>query len=233
MMRFAICEDEKEISVGLSKSVKEHMKALGDECIVDVFSCGSDFEKSAYEYDLVFLDCVLPDTNGLDVAKRLRERGCRTTIIFVTAYEEYVYESFKVNTFRYLLKPIEEKELRLALTSFMLGREKENYIEFPVRNKTVWLGLNEIVYIESCDKHSIVRALDDIYETTKTISDFQSEINSFSFFRTHRRFLVNMKYITEIDKNVITLTNSERVEISRRNITNFNKCYMNYLKYSV
>lgn len=70
-------------------------------------------------------------------------------------------------------------------------------------------------------------------ESTKAISEFQSEINSFSFFRTHRCYFVNMKYIIEIEKNVITLTNGERVEISRRNVSNFNKCYMNYLKYSV
>ena len=232
-MRFAICEDEKEISGEISCIVKEHMGVLGIDCSVDTFSCGGDFEKSAYDYDLIFLDCVLPDTNGLDIARRLRDRGCKSTIIFVTAYEEYVYESFKVDTFRYLLKPINKDELCLALTNFTSGREKERYVEFPSKNKTLRIGLNEIVYVESCGKHSLIRTLDNTYESTKAISEFQSEINSFSFFRTHRCYFVNMKYIIEIEKNVITLTNGERVEISRRNVSNFNKCYMNYLKYSV
>ena len=89
------------------------------------------------------------------------------------------------------------------------------------------------MYIEASEKHSIVRCLDETYQSIKSISDFQAEIRSLRFFRTHRRFLVNMKYITEVEGNVITLSNGEKVEISRRNIANFNKCYMNYLKYSI
>ena len=70
------------------------------------------------------------------------------------------------------------------------------------------------------------------YETAATIAEMQARIDSYAFFRTHRRFIVNMKYIMEVDKNIIRLTNDERIEISRRNLAAFNKCYVNYLKYS-
>ncbi|MGN0443698.1 MAG: LytR/AlgR family response regulator transcription factor [Acutalibacteraceae bacterium] len=233
MINFAICEDEIEIAKSIETFIKEHMLILGTDCNIDIFLSGSEFENTSKNYDLIFLDCMLPDAHGLDIARRLRDKGCTSAIIFVTAYEEFVYESFKVNAFRYLLKPIDEQELLSALTSFMSGIEKECIIDVPTKEKTYHLSLNEIMYIESCEKHSIVRVLNDSYESTKTISEFQAEISSHRFFRTHRRYLVNMKYIIDIEKNTIIFSNGEQAEISRRNLSNFNKCYVNYLKYSV
>lgn len=233
MMKFAICEDEREIALSIEKMTKKHMQTLGVDCSVDIFLSGKDFEAMPQSYDLVFLDCMLPDSNGLEIARRLRENGSKAAVIFVTAYEEFVYESFKVDTFRYLLKPLDEAELCSALASFVSGREKDRFVDVPTKKRTYSVNLNEIMYIEACEKHSIVRVLNDTFESTKTISDFQAEIESHRFFRTHRRYFVNMKYIIEIEKNLIILSNGERIEISRRNLANFNKCYMNYLKYSV
>lgn len=232
MINVAICEDELEIAKSISAMVSHQIDEFEFEYNVDIFITASDLKANSLKYDLIFLDCRLPDENGLEAAKQFRRNGCKATIIFVTAYEEYVYESFKVDTFRYLLKPIDEQELRSAVTSYILSIEKDKFINVPTKEKIHHLNLNEIIYIESCEKHSIVRVLDDSYESTKTISEFQAEIENPKFFRTHRRYLVNMKYILEIEKNIITLSNSEKIEISRRNLSNFNKCYMNYLKYS-
>lgn len=232
MINVAICEDELEIAKSISTMVSNQIDEFDFEYNIDIFITASALKESGSKYDLIFLDCRLPDENGIETAKHLRRSGSKATIIFVTAYEEYVYESFKVDTFRYLLKPIDEQELRSAVASYILSIEKEKFIDVPTKEKIHHLNLNEIIYIESCEKHSIVRVLDDSYESTKTISDFQAEIESPKFFRTHRRYLVNMKYILEIDKNIITLSNTEKIEISRRNLSNFNKCYMNYLKYS-
>ena len=81
-------------------------------------------------------------------------------------------------------------------------------------------------------RDTIIRYTDGSYETAATIAELQAHITSYAFFRTHRRFIVNMKYIMEVDKNIIRLTNDEKIEISRRNLAAFNKCYMNFLKYS-
>ena len=182
---------------------------------------------------MLFLDCKLDTDSGIDVARKLRERGSQTTIIFVTAYEDYVYEGYEVNAYRYLLKPIDAAVLRKTLSDFVLHFEREKFLDFVSGKRMVRLKLNEIMYIESSEKQSIVRHVDGSYETSVPISELQARIGSYAFFRTHRRFIVNMKYIMEVDKNIIRLTNDEKIEISRRNLSAFNKCYMNYLKYSV
>ena len=107
-MKIAVCEDEKSIGEKLAEYINGFMKSTYFEVSIDVFLTGKDFLKSSEYYDLLFLDCELPDINGLTLAKDLRERDIETEIIFVTAYDDYVYDSFEVRPFRYLLKPISE-----------------------------------------------------------------------------------------------------------------------------
>lgn len=237
-MRIAICEDEKSIAEKVAGCVNGFMKTAAADYCVDMFMCGGEFLKTDMLYDLLFLDCELPDMNGLELARQIRKRSIDTTIIFVTAYDAYVYESFEVNAFRYILKSendgIDEKNITKAMKSFLETRNSDDrYINVPIARKENIVKLDKIVYIESDGKYSIVRMIDNCYyKSTKSISDYEREINRFSnnFYRTHRRFIVNMKYIKKIEKNVIIFTNGENAEISRRNISDFNCRYTGYLK---
>lgn len=231
-MKIAICEDENISAQELAATVRQQMSTFGIAAHLDVYLSAEALLDAPDKYDLLLLDCKLGEKSGIDVARELRERGSVATIIFVTAYDDYVYEGYEVNAYRYLLKPIDPALLHKTLSDFVTHLERDKYLDFVSGKRMVRLKLNEIMYIESSEKHSIVRHISGSYETSVTIAEIQARINSFAFFRTHRRFIVNMKYIMEVDKNIIRLTNDERIEISRRNLANFNKCYMNYLKYS-
>ena len=231
-MRIAICEDESVFAQQLASMVESQMALFGVPVKTDIFLSAKDLLDASVNYELLFLDCKLDTDSGIDVARKLRERGSQTTIVFVTAYEDYVYEGYEVNAYRYLLKPIDVAVLRKTLSDYVSHFEREKFLDFVSGKRLVRLKLNEIMYIESSEKQSIVRHVDGSYETSVPISELQARIGSYAFFRTHRRFIVNMKYIMEVDKNIIRLTNDEKIEISRRNLSAFNKCYMNYLKYS-
>lgn len=232
-MRIAVCEDNEVTAEKIAEVVKETMDRFSVESTVDIYYLGEDFEKSGISYDLIFLDCRLPDSNGIDIGKRLRENDDEAAIIFITAYDEYVYDSFEVGAFRYLLKPIKKDTIVKSIDSFIRTYKKNLFIDVPTSHKSHIIKVNEIMYIEANDKRSIVRLIGRTLDSTKSIADFQDELTSPSFFRTHRRFLLNMRYIADVDKNIVTLTNGEKVEISRRNLGDFNKNYINYLKYSI
>lgn len=232
-MKIAICEDEKVIAEEIASHVKSYVNESGLEAVIDVFNSSEAFLRSATVYDLALLDIMFSGKSGIDAAREIRNRGLKTAVVFITSYNEYVYEGYEVGAFRFLLKPIDENALKHAITDFITAYKEKSHIVIPVDKRIFNVDLEKVMYIEASEKHSIVRCLDETYQSTKSISDYQAEIQSLRFFRTHRRFLVNMKYITEINGNIITLSNGEKVEISRRNIANFNKCYMNFLKYSI
>lgn len=231
-MRIAICDDESVSAHRLASMVEKQMALLGFSAKTDVFFSAKELLASSVTYELLLLDCKLDAGTGIDVARALRERGSQAAIVFVTAYDEYVFEGYEVNAYRYLLKPVDPMVLRKTLSDFVSHYEREKYLDFVSGKRVVRLNLNEIMYIESSEKHSIVRHINGSYDTAVPIAELQARIGSYAFFRTHRRFIVNMKYIMEVDKNIIRLSNDERIEISRRNLAAFNKCYMNFLKYS-
>ncbi|MGN1443787.1 MAG: LytR/AlgR family response regulator transcription factor, partial [Acutalibacteraceae bacterium] len=156
-MKIAVCEDERKIAEDLAEHISDFMKLTYFDFNIDIFLTGEDFRKSPEIYDLLFLDCRLPDANGLTIAKELRDRDIDTAIIFVTAFEEYVYDSFEVRPFRYLLKPIDENAIRKAMIGFVKAYEKERHISIPTARKNHIVNLHDIVYIESDGKYSIVR----------------------------------------------------------------------------
>ncbi len=235
-MRIGICEDEIAVAQDISNRVSSFFAAQGYACEVESFPDGASFLSAEQRFDLVFLDVRLPDISGLDVARALCEKKDKPVIVFVSAYEQYVFESFEVGTFRYLLKPVDDAVLEKTLRSFLVYYRQNVVIDIPTKEKTYRVRLNDIIYIESAQKHSIVRVNDTDYlsensfEAHRSLAEYSALIVSPAFFRTHKRFFVNMRYIEKIENNLITLTIGERVEISRRRSAAFNEAYDRYLR---
>ena len=232
-MKIAICEDDTLTAENLKDSIKDFLNSKGLTNTIKLFDRASKFYSSAETFDLVFLDYKLPDSSGMDIARHLRKTNTKTTIVFTTSYSEYVFESFEVNTFRYLVKPITKEDINKTMTAFINNFEQFSKIDIPtIGGETVFVNIPEIMYIESSGRYTTVRLNSTSYISNKALSTFQSEINSFKFYRTHRTFLVNMKYIAEIHGSTIILTNGEKATISRRNLNTFNNAFFNYLKFS-
>ena len=147
-MRIAICDDESVSAHRLASMVEKQMALLGFSAKTDVFLSAKELLASSVTYELLLLDCKLDAGTGIDVARALRERGSQAAIVFVTAYDEYVFEGYEVNAYRYLLKPVDPMVLRKTLSDFVSHYEREKYLDFVSGKRVVRLNLNEIMYIE-------------------------------------------------------------------------------------
>lgn len=72
-------------------------------------------EQTAADYDIVFMDIEMSVLNGIETAKKIRKSNQKMVIIFVTDYQEYVYDVFDVLPFRFLRKPCSEEEVLAVL----------------------------------------------------------------------------------------------------------------------
>lgn len=232
-MRIAICEDEAVIAKQIADITYAFFEESGSDCNIDLFFNGADFEKKQDLYDLLFLDYKLSDINGIELAHKIRKTNQKLVIIFVTAYSEHVFESFEVGAYRYILKPIEEDEIRKSLFSLLSANQHSRPLCVPMKHRKIYVDLDDIMYIESNAKYSVVRTQETAYDSSRSLLFYEQEIHSQHFIKTHKRFLVNMNYIAEIEKNIITLTNGEKIEISRRSLNAFNTAYTKFLKYTV
>ena len=221
-MKIGICENDRPVAADIAERVRTYFSLRGYDCEIGIWETAASFPTEEESFDIVLLDCRLPDGNGLDIAGELQKQKNKPIVIFISAYEEYVYQSFRVGTFRYLIKPIEQDALCEALDSFLTWYEHNMVIEIPTAEGILFARLNDVIYFESTQKHSIVRLRqteylsETSYEASRSLAEYTALIENPAFFRTHKRYYVNMRYIVSIDKNVAMLSNGERVEISRR-----------------
>ena len=230
-MRIAICDDEKVIREEIASMLDEYFQANNMVCALDQFADGESFVKVHEDYDLVFMDYQLPDGNGIDFAKRVRQENQSIFIVFSTSFQEHVFESFTLDTFRYLVKPISKTSVFDAMDAFVRIYQTNRKIIINTLENDRYVDADEVMYIEADRKYTTVRTTAGAYRSYRAISKYEAEINNSHFYRTHRSYIVNMKYISVIEKKTISLTNGEKIVISPKNYEEFIKSYMSYLKY--
>ena len=232
-MNIAIVEDN-EIE---ANALKDQILRISDDMVsassIDLYSSAVQFLEAERYYDLLLIDCLLPDISGVELAKQIRQTNQTTAIIFTTAYMEYAAEGYETNAIRYLLKPISDEKLKEALFHFEKNTEPEQMIELTgtVRYAT-YVKKSSILYVEYVGRKVIVRMKDSSVESNKPIKAFEDELGTQFFFRTSQRFLVNFRHIIEKRDNLLIMPNGEHVTISRRKLTPFNQAYIQYLKRS-
>ena len=230
-MRIAICDDEKHIREQIHIKIVDYFFRNNIACEIAEFASGSEFVSVNEKYDLVFMDYLFENGNGIDFIKQIRQNNSNLLIIFLTVYSEYAIEAIRLDTFRYLVKPVPDDMLTEALDSFVKLYQSTRKIIVPTSGKTYYFNADDVMYIESDKKYTLVRTVSGQYRSGKSISDFYAEINNSHFFRSHRSYILNMKYISSIEKKTVILSNGEKVICSAKNYDEFIKNYMSYLKY--
>ena len=174
----------------------------------------------------------MKDKNGIDTVSALRQRNNNTHVIFASSYKDVVFDSLKVKTFRFLIKPIEKEKLYEALNSLI--REKSNRFTVLVRNTEQSANYRilerNIIFAQAENVSTLIYASDKCYKYAGTLSAFQKELSSDFFFRSHRSFLVNMKYITNYSKNEIIFSTGEKALLSKIKYKEFQKTYFDFMK---
>jgi len=198
---------------------------LGDFPEVDVIARGSNGLEALelienLEPDLVFLDVNMPGLDGLGVVRRLREKGIEPPhFIFVTAYEQYAVEAFRLEAMDYLLKPLDRGRLAETIDRARRALEAKapEPLEPPIAVKSPSPAVTRTKLLaRSNNRHFIVDANDVIYATInngtitlvstnvegistyRTIEDLQANLDKDLFWRVHRSFLVNINRIKEV-----------------------------------
>jgi two-component system, LytTR family, response regulator LytT len=187
------------------------------------------------ECDVMFLDIKMPGTTGLQLADALARLKKPPIIVFVTAYSEYGARAFDLNAADYLVKPVEPERLNQALQKVkLLVSANENIVQttrIPVEKggKKLLIPTDKILYIMAKDDYSYLHTENDRYLSTISLAQLESRFEPYGFFRVHRRYLVNLAYISEVDSVpggtlMLTLTGEEeQIPVSRRRVTALKK----------
>ena len=230
-MRIAICDDEKNIRELIGKKVT----TLYPEAEITFYQSGEELLLSDKHIDILFLDIQMSGRNGMETARELRKKGKKVIIIFVTAVEEYVFQAFDVGAFHYIVKPIDDAKfnavLQMAVDEVKSRSTKERASEeryVMINNSGVHTKviLDEIVYAEVFNRKIVIHKMNETIEYYGKMSDLE-ELAGDNFFRPHRAYLINFKYVEKYDATTIYLEKGN-VLMAKQNYPEFVKKYMKY-----
>lgn len=155
--------------------------------------------------DVIFLDVNMPGVSGMQFAEALTKLKNPPAVVFVTAYGEYAAEAFGVNAVDYLVKPVETDRLIQALDkveSYLLTQQKnvlQERIAVEKNGRKVLVNTSDIRLIMARDDYSFIHTDADTYLTNLSLSNLESKLEDEGFFRVHRRYIVNLNCIDEVE----------------------------------
>lgn len=166
---------------------------------------------NSYPVDLVFLDIEMPDKNGLDFLKSIKQN---LMVIFTTAHSKYAVESYNVNAIDYLLKPIEVDRFIIACNKANDFFEYSNSTTSKLQNclyvrseyALIKILYNEIRYLETMDDYIKIHTTDGkIVLTLMSMKKIVEKLPNNEFIRVHRSFAVSLSNISSIRNQTILL----------------------------
>ena len=206
-MRFAICDDNRDhinrLQARFDARKELHIETepyeSGEELV-------ADYEKNGRRFDALFIDIEMDGMNGIETANAIRRMDDKVLIIFVTSHTQYMQACFQGAPFRFLSKPVEEDAFAEMLCAVVRRlSEKRVAINFTVNKTQVRLYCDEILYCECHDHRLTIHTCERTYPLSKTIAEMEALLDPELFARSHKAFLVNLRYTRAIDGSRILL----------------------------
>ncbi|OBR94188.1 transcriptional regulatory protein YehT [Clostridium ragsdalei P11] len=237
MIKIAVCDDEVFQRIDIVKKIRNVLENNYDNICYEIeeYSSGENLISSVYYFDIVFLDIKMDKLSGIDIAKKIRKNNNTTKIIFITAFREYVFEAFDVCAFHYLIKPVDEKKILEVVDRIlkMFDDEKNNekcIIINKGKNTTIKVLLDDISFFEVQNRIISIHTEKQIIQYYDKIANVEKQVPKESFFRCHRSYIVNFKYVMKFNKTEIVLDNNTKIILAKGKYDEFSRAFLRYIK---
>lgn len=206
-MKIAVIDDERPARSELKHIITDYMP----EAEIYEISSGQEALNLIVKinFDLLFIDINLGDIDGTTVAAMVKKILPKAEIVFATAYNNYAEKAFDVGALNYILKPFDPKRIEQTIDRF-IKKKNESFlldedegkavskISINCDKKMILLDIDDIVYIETGNRNCIVHTKSKDYTVSNLLNSFEIKLKAYGFFRSHKSYIINLKYVAEI-----------------------------------
>lgn len=232
MYKIAICEDELLQKTYMNNLLKKIAKDNQVDFDIKLFSAGEELLEAGYDaFDMIILDIEMGQINGIEVAKRIRQTNKEVKIIFVTGVEKLWPEGYNVNAYRYIVKPVDEQSFSKAIVELLETMDKpQQYITLKNEGTLERIAIPDIKYLAIQDRKVELYIKGKSITTNISMQEWEEMLSDHGFASPHKSYLVNLHYVSRLNKESLQLTTGEEVYVSKRKFKTFKERFMTYVE---
>lgn len=232
MLSIAICDDEIMERSRMAQQIRKILSEKKTACSIREFASGRALLKNAEDFDIIFLDILMNDLDGMDTARKLRDKEYEGILVFVSSSREYLLEAYDVEAYYYFIKPVDEKKMQNLLERIIRKTEKSSR-DFIVVNKERQcqkLLLDHVYYFEIRGRTIEAHTKERIFIYYEQIGNLEKNLQGKGFCRCHKSYLVNLRYVNSYTRQELILDSGEKIMIARRRYEQVCKEILDYMR---
>ena len=242
MINVAVCDDNEDFLDFMCITVREMLKKSGISAMVTDYLSGAVFleHHRLKPFDVVFLDILMPNKDGFEIAKEIRKFSENTYIIFITIEENLVYDSFDFRPFHFVPKSallssgLFEYRLYHVINKLAvhISEKRSVYLEMAFGEKR-YVDPSEIISVTSKANYiDYCLSTGEVLHIRGKIEDAEEILSPKLFVRIHNRCIINLSRLIMIDNpnNRVLMSGGHKLGVSRRYKKDLSDAYTQYLK---
>jgi len=237
MFNIAICDDTAKELLGIMNELNGYLKrkATDMETSVDVYSKADDLLKGCREkrYDLLLLDIIMPEKDGIETAKEARQINPDVDIVYISTTSEFALDAFSVNAMSYLLKPFTTEQFEAAMDRVfrnILEKKPEGITVKNLNGSLMSLDINDILYIESREKviRIVMKDSDDILTRSSLTAIYEHLEKYKSIAKCGGSYIINLAGIRRFDAKSVVMNDGTAIPVPRRVMPEMKQKFVDY-----
>lgn len=234
MIRIAVCDDRNDELSNTVSLIKDWLSANNMAAELSSFSDGDSLISKARqtEFDLIFLDIIMPLLNGIDTAREIRRENKSVKIVFLTSSEDFALDSYSVKAVDYCIKPASREKISEILQNCVAEIDsRPAAIILKTQAGYQKIFFHTIEYIEAQGKRVVINLIsgESLVSTGCFSSICERLLSEPGFFKCHRSYLVNMENVSEFSLIDIKTLSGASIPIARGFGKPFNEAYFAYM----
>ena len=238
-INIAICDDQEKDISELERMLDQYFFQQTSDISHRILTCtsGADLVQllNSEKIQVIFLDIDMPGMNGLDIAKQMRSQNSQVFIIFVSSYPQYMRDSFEVQPFHFIEKPLYYENVShvCELLLVRISNMKSAIISLHTYEGESFHNLNDLILIEA-----VKGTKKDLYFRFSnnesvicqgTITDWESKLKDHGIISPCRGILINLRHLRVMKDNSLIMSDGSTIYASRRRIKHIQERFTDHV----
>ncbi len=216
-INIAIVEDEDQAAASIEQFLEQFGREQGSQIRIKRYTDGTAIAGAeSDEYDIILMDIMMGEMDGMTAAEKIRERGGDAVIIFITNRTDYAIRGYQVDALDYVLKPLNylsfSRTLKKAIEK--LNNRRGQKVVISTRSGKLFLDAGDICYVESQGHNITYSTLRGDVTVRGRIQDVEENLVPMVFFRSNKGYLVNLRHVDGV-QDECALVNGKKLPVSR------------------